>query len=134
MLIASWRQRQPHKFPIIILSPDLRCEVRAGDFRETRNVQQNVTTNVWEAGKPSLIFFLNNVFIIILPNFRSMPALDVGTPVSRANFCFTCIIPKALFKENERPEILVFVFFHLLFVFIIPIHHLLLWLKNTEVE
>ena len=40
---------------------------------------------------------------IILPILRSTPALEVGIPVSLANFCFACVIPNALFHEKERP-------------------------------
>ena len=40
---------------------------------------------------------------IILPILRSTPALEVGIPVSLANFCFSCVIPNALFHEKERP-------------------------------
>lgn len=47
----------------------------------------------------------NKAFRIILPILRSIPALDVGIPVSLANFCFACVIPSALFHEKERPGI-----------------------------
>lgn len=40
---------------------------------------------------------------IILPILRSTPALEVGIPVSLANFCFACVIPNALFHKKERP-------------------------------
>ena len=40
---------------------------------------------------------------IILPILRSTPALEVGIPVSLANFCFACVIPNALVHEKERP-------------------------------
>lgn len=59
----------------------------------------------------SLYFLPNNAFIIALPNFRSTPAREVGIPVSRANFCFVCVTPKALFHENESPGIPVSVLF-----------------------
>ena len=42
---------------------------------------------------------------MIFPILRSRPALDVGTPVSRASFCFACDIPKALFHEKLSPGI-----------------------------
>lgn len=45
---------------------------------------------------------------IIFPSFLSAPALDVGIPVCRANFCFACVIPNALFQEKERPGMPVF--------------------------
>lgn len=38
--------------------------------------------------------------------FLSNPALEVGIPVSRANFCFTCVIPRDRFKEKLTLEIL----------------------------
>lgn len=43
-----------------------------------------------------------------LSYFLSNPALEVGIPVSRANFCLACVIPSARFKENETPGILNF--------------------------
>ena len=39
----------------------------------------------------------------MFPIFRSTPALVVGIPVARANFCFACEIPKARFHEKLRP-------------------------------
>ena len=48
-------------------------------------------------------FFPNNFFIITLPILRSIPAFEVGMPVSLAIFCFACEIPKALFHEKLRP-------------------------------
>ena len=54
-------------------------------------------------------FFPKRARSIILPNFLSIPAREVGMPVVRANFCFTCVTPKALFHENESPGIPVFV-------------------------
>ena len=47
-------------------------------------------------------------FNIILPIFCSNPALEVGIPVSRANFRLACVIPKARFKEKLTPGILIF--------------------------
>ena len=43
--------------------------------------------------------------MIALPIFLSRPALLVGMPVSRANFCFIWVIPNALFNENDTPGI-----------------------------
>ena len=51
----------------------------------------------------TMVHLPNSDLSIILPIFRSTPALDVGTPVSLANFCLACVIPKALFHEKERP-------------------------------
>ena len=51
-------------------------------------------------------YFPYNAFRTILPIFLSNPAFEVGIPVSRANFCFACVIPKARFKENDTPGIL----------------------------
>ena len=51
----------------------------------------------------------------MLPSLRSNPALEVGMPVSRANFCLACVIPKALFHENERPGMPVFDFLRAIF-------------------
>ena len=55
---------------------------------------------------PSHRFFLKMAFNTILPIFLSNPALEVGIPVSRANFCLACVIPSARFKENDTPGIL----------------------------
>lgn len=44
------------------------------------------------------------------PNFLSTPAFVVGMPVVRANFCRTCVMPSALFHENDSPGIPVFDF------------------------
>ena len=57
---------------------------------------------------PSHRFFLKMAFNTIFPIFLSNPALEVGIPVSRANFCLACVIPSARFKENETPGILNF--------------------------
>ena len=55
-------------------------------------------------------FFPNSAFRIMLPSLRSNPALEVGMPLSRANFCLACVMPNALFHENERPGMPVFDF------------------------
>ena len=55
---------------------------------------------------PSHRFFLKMAFNTILPIFLSNPALEVGIPVSRANFYLACVIPSARFKENDTPGIL----------------------------
>ena len=47
---------------------------------------------------PSHRFFLKMAFNTIFPIFLSNPALEVGIPVSRANFCLACVIPSARFK------------------------------------
>lgn len=49
------------------------------------------------------VYLPNSDLSIILPISRSTPALEVGMPVSLANFCLACVIPKALFHEKERP-------------------------------
>ena len=49
--------------------------------------------------------------MITFPIFRSRPALLVGMPVSRANFCFIWVIPNALFKENDTPGIFIEIVF-----------------------
>lgn len=49
------------------------------------------------------VYLPNSDLSIILPIFRSTPALEVGMPVSLANFCLACVIHKALFHEKERP-------------------------------
>ena len=54
--------------------------------------------------------FPNKAFNIRLPNFRSIPAFDVGIPVCLANCCLACVTPNALFQENESPGIPVFDF------------------------
>ena len=43
---------------------------------------------------------------MILPNFRSIPPLEVGTPVRRAKLCLAPEIPKSLLHENENPNFL----------------------------
>ena len=45
--------------------------------------------------------------MIVLPIFLSKPALLVGMPVSRANFCFIFVMPNALFNENDTPGIFI---------------------------
>lgn len=57
---------------------------------------------------PSHRFFPKMALNTIFPIFLSNPALEVGIPVSRANFCLACVIPSARFKENETPGILNF--------------------------
>lgn len=49
------------------------------------------------------VYLPNSDLSIILPIFRSTPALEVGMPVSLTNFCLACVIPNALFHEKERP-------------------------------
>lgn len=49
------------------------------------------------------VYLPNSDLSIILPIFRSTPALEVGMHVSLANFCLACVIPNALFHEKERP-------------------------------
>ena len=46
--------------------------------------------------------------MIAPPILRSMPALVVGMPVWRVKLRLACVMPSALFHENERPEIPVF--------------------------
>lgn len=58
---------------------------------------------------PSHRFFPKMALNTIFPIFLSNPALEVGIPVSRANFCLACVIPSARFKENDTPGILNFV-------------------------
>lgn len=38
------------------------------------------------------------------PIFLSIPILEVGIPVFRANRCFAPVIPNNLFQENENPN------------------------------
>jgi hypothetical protein len=53
-----------------------------------------------------LDYFLPNInFKILLPNFFSKPDFVVGIPVCRANFCLAEVMPKALFQENEKPNL-----------------------------
>ena len=63
------------------------------------------------------VYLPNSDLSIILPIFRSTPALEVGMPVSLANFCLACVIPNALFHEKERPGMLVPLLFVIVFVF-----------------
>ena len=58
-------------------------------------------------------------FNTIFPIFLSNPALEVGIPVSRANFCLACVIPKARFQENESSGIPVFVFRFAMFIILL---------------
>ena len=57
---------------------------------------------------PNHRFIPKMAFNTILPTFLSNPALEVGIPVSRANFCLACVIPSARLKENQTPVILNF--------------------------
>lgn len=52
-------------------------------------------------------FFPSKALMIAFPIFLSSPALLVGIPVSRANFCFIWVIPNALFNENDTPGIFI---------------------------
>lgn len=54
-----------------------------------------------------IYFFPSKALMIALPIFLSRPALLVGMPVSRANFCFIWVIPNALFNENDTPGIFI---------------------------
>ncbi len=49
-----------------------------------------------------LIPFVRNL-MMEFPILRSIPALDIGTPVARLIFCFTFVIPNARFHEKLRP-------------------------------
>lgn len=55
-----------------------------------------------------LLYLPKMLLIITLPIFLSSPALDVGIPVLRANCCFACVTPRALFQENDNPGIFIF--------------------------
>ena len=55
-----------------------------------------------------LLYLPNNIFKKREPILRSTPALEVGTPVLRAKFCFALVIPNARFKEKLNPGIPVF--------------------------
>jgi len=44
------------------------------------------------------------IFSMDLPTFRSTPDIEVGMPVSRANFCFAAVMPNALFQEKLKPN------------------------------
>ena len=44
------------------------------------------------------------------PIFLCLPTRVVGTPVDRATFVFSAVIPSARFMENETPGILYFPF------------------------
>lgn len=54
----------------------------------------------------------------VFPIFLSSPAFEVGIPVSRAIFCFACVMPSARFHEKLRPGMGVdfFVMFYSWFV------------------
>ena len=41
----------------------------------------------------------------MLPILRSIPAFEVGMPVSLAIFCFACEMPSARFSEKLKPGI-----------------------------
>lgn len=43
----------------------------------------------------------------MLPTFLSKPCLVVGMPVFRLIFCFTAVIPTALFSEKLNPGIFI---------------------------
>ena len=57
---------------------------------------------------PLIHFFPKIIFTIAAPIFRSIPDLLVGIPVSRANFCYTWVIPTIRFHENENPLITIY--------------------------
>ena len=57
--------------------------------------------------------YLNNIFRILAPIFRCIPAFVVGIPVVRANFCFAWAIPSNLLSENENPYLLIICLFNL---------------------
>jgi hypothetical protein len=38
------------------------------------------------------------------PTFLSIPFTEVGMPVSRANFCFAVVMPRALFQLKLTPD------------------------------
>jgi len=66
--------------------------------------EPNQTKLYWQRG----VYFLPKFdFIITLPIFRSRPAFDVGIPVCRANCCLACVMPRALFHENDNPGIFI---------------------------
>lgn len=63
----------------------------------------------WSYGEGNDYFLPPKMALMIaLPILRSMPALVVGMPVWRVKLRLACVIPKALFHENERPGIPVF--------------------------
>ena len=49
-----------------------------------------------------LILFVRNL-MMEFPILRSIPALDIGTPVARLMFCLTFVIPSARFHEKLWP-------------------------------
>lgn len=55
----------------------------------------------------SFYFFPSMAFMMVLPIFLSKPALLVGMPVSRANFCFIFVMPNALLSEKDTPGIFI---------------------------
>ena len=57
-----------------------------------------------------LFLFPNNAEIIILPNLRSNPDLEVGMPVLRANRCLVLVTPIARFHEKVNPGIFILYF------------------------
>lgn len=54
--------------------------------------------------------YLNSLLNMIFPTFLSIPAFDVGIPVSFAIFCFNAVMPTALFHEKLSPGIIVLFF------------------------
>lgn len=51
--------------------------------------------------------YLNSLLNMIFPTFLSIPAFDVGIPISFAIFCFNAVMPTALFHEKLSPGIIV---------------------------
>ena len=63
----------------------------------------------WDSGSMNHHrFFPKMASNTIFPTFLANPVLEVGIPVSRANFSLACVLPSARFKENETPGILNF--------------------------
>jgi hypothetical protein len=60
---------------------------------------------------------------VSLRGIYTKPDLVVGIPVSRANFCFAELIPKALFQENEKPNLLAIDFILISYRIILKVHN-----------
>ncbi len=67
-----------------------------------------------------LIPFVKNL-MMEFPILRSIPALDIGTPVARLIFCLTFVIPNARFHEKLKPGMSDFCLCMPFFVLLIPI-------------
>ena len=66
-----------------------------------------VNIKILQYGFPYYHYLPKIDFIIILPIFLSMPALDIGIPVFFEICCLAWVIPSARFHEKVNPGIFI---------------------------